>query len=84
MNKKFELDERPIEEGCGCPTCQRYSRAYLRHLCKAGEMLAMRLCVLHNLYFYNTMMEEIRNALDEGRYEEYKQEKLKNMATTLD
>ena len=80
FNAKYELDDRPIEEGCGCPTCRRYSRAYVRHLLKAKEMLGMRLCVLHNLYFYNTMMEEIRNALDEGCFAEYKKRKLKNMA----
>lgn len=80
FNKKFELDPRPIEEGCQCPACRTYSRAYIRHLLKAKEMLGMRLCVLHNLYFYNTMMEEIRNALDEGCYEEYKQKKLESMA----
>lgn len=80
FNKKFELDPRPIEEGCQCPACRTYSRAYIRHLLKAKEMLGMRLCVLHNLYFYNTMMEEIRNALDEGCYEEYKQKKLEGMA----
>ena len=61
FNAKYELDERPIEEGCQCPACRRYSRAYIRHLLKAKEMLGMRLCVLHNLYFYNTMMTEIRN-----------------------
>ena len=80
FNAKYELDDRPIEEGCGCPACRRYSRAYIRHLLKAKEMLGMRLCVLHNLYFYNTMMEEIRQALDEGRYEEYKRQKLEGMA----
>ena len=74
FNAKYELDPRPIEEGCQCPTCRHYSRAYIRHLLKAKEMLGMRLCVLHNLYFYNTMMEEIRQALDEGRYEEYKKQ----------
>ena len=79
FNKKFELDPRPIEEGCQCPTCRRYSRAYIRHLLKAKEMLGMRLCVLHNLYFYNTMMEEIRDALDEGRFHSYKEEKLYGM-----
>ncbi|MBO5336258.1 MAG: tRNA guanosine(34) transglycosylase Tgt [Lachnospiraceae bacterium] len=84
FNAKYELDDRPIEEGCGCPACQRYSRAYIRHLLKAKEMLGMRLCVLHNLYFYNTMMEEIRNALDEGRFTEYKKQKLQNMATPLE
>ena len=66
FNAKYELDDRPIEEGCRCPACSRYSRAYIRHLLKAKEMLGMRLCVLHNLYFYNTMMEEIRGALDAG------------------
>ncbi len=81
FNAKYELDSRPIEEGCQCPACRHYSRAYIRHLLKAKEMLGMRLCVLHNLYFYNTMMEEIRNALDEGCYEEYKQKKLESMAT---
>lgn len=76
FNKKYELDARPIEEGCQCPACKTYSRAYIRHLLKAKEMLGMRLCVLHNLYFYNTMMEEIREAIDEGRYQEYKKAKL--------
>ena len=76
FNAKYETDDRPIEEGCGCPTCKRYSRAYIRHLLKAKEMLGMRLCVLHNLYFYNTMMEEIRFAIEEHRYSEYKKEKL--------
>ena len=76
FNAKYELDERPIEEGCQCPACRTYSRAYIRHLLKAKEMLGMRLCVLHNLYFYNTMMEEIREAIEQGRYKEYKEEKL--------
>ena len=76
FNKKYELDERPIEEGCQCPACRSYTRAYIRHLLKAGEMLGMRLCVLHNLYFYNHMMEEIRQAIEEGRYQSYKKEKL--------
>ena len=79
FNKKYEKDMRPIEEGCGCPACQTYSRAYIRHLLKAKEMLGMRLCVLHNLYFYNNMMEEIRDALDEGRFAAYKKEKLAGM-----
>lgn len=76
FNAKFELDSRPIEEGCGCPACRSYSRAYIRHLLKAKEMLGMRLCVLHNLYFYNTMMEEIREAIEAHRFESYKKAKL--------
>ncbi len=79
FNAKYELDERPIEEGCMCPACRRYSRSYIRHLLKAKEMLGMRLCVLHNLYFYNTMMTEIRDALDEGRFASYKKRKLEGM-----
>lgn len=79
FNAKYELDMRPIEEGCQCPACQSYSRAYIRHLLKAKEMLGMRLCVLHNLYFYNTMMGEIRTAIEEGKYQEYKKKKLSNM-----
>ena len=80
FNAKYETDNSPIEEGCGCPACKHYSRGYIRHLLKAKEMLGMRLCVLHNLYFYNTMMEEIRNALDEGCFAQYKKTKLSNMA----
>ena len=80
FNAKYELDDRPIEEGCQCPACRTYSRAYIRHLLKAKEMLGMRLCVLHNLYFYNTMMEEIREAIEQGRYKEYKAEKLAKIA----
>ena len=76
FNAKYELDTRPIEEGCQCPACQHYSRAYIRHLLKAKEMLGMRLCVLHNLYFYNHMMEEIRDALDAGNFAEYKKMRL--------
>lgn len=79
FNKKYELDARPIEEGCSCPTCRSYSRAYIRHLLKAGEMLGMRLCVLHNLYFYNTMMSEIRVAIRSGNFSEYKKNKLAEM-----
>lgn len=81
FNQKYERDMRPIEEGCQCPACRRYSRAYIRHLLKAKEMLGMRLCVLHNLYFYNTMMSEIRTAIEEGRYQSYKAEKLYRMQT---
>ena len=79
FNAKYELDEDPIEKGCQCPACRRYSRAYIRHLLKAKEMLGMRLCVLHNLYFYNHMMEEIREAIEQGRYQEYKKQKLDGM-----
>lgn len=79
FNRKYELDSRPIEEGCGCPACRSYSRAYIRHLLKAGEMLGMRLCVLHNLYFYNTMMYEIRESIEQGRFAEYKKKKMEGM-----
>lgn len=72
MNAKYELDDTPIAHDCNCPVCQRYTKAYIRHLFKAKEMLAMRLCVLHNLYYFNNMMEEIRNALDAGEYKKYK------------
>lgn len=76
LNAKYELDDTPIDQTCGCPTCRRYTKAYIRHLFKAKEMLAMRLCVLHNLYFFNTMMEEIREALDNDRFPQYKKDKL--------
>lgn len=76
MNAKFELDGAPIDEGCQCPACRHYTRAYIRHLFKAKEMLAMRLCVLHNLYFYNKLMEDIRDAIDNDCFEEFKAEKL--------
>ena len=79
-NARFETDDRPIEEGCGCPACQHYSRAYIRHLLKANEMLGMRFCVLHNLYFYNNMMKEIREAIEEGRYQSYKKSMLESLA----
>ncbi len=75
-NAKYAEDDRPIEEGCECPACRRYSRAYIRHLHKSGEMLGLRLCVLHNLYFYNHLMQEIRDAIDEGRYASFKSEML--------
>ncbi len=81
FNKKYELDSRPIEEGCGCPACRTYSRAYIRHLLKAKEMLGMRLCVLHNLYFYNHLMERIRAAIEEHRYKEFKKETLEGFLT---
>ena len=76
LNAKFETDDRPIEPGCSCPACRNYSRAYIRHLLKAGEMLGLRLMVLHNLYFYNHLMEEIREAIEQHRYSEFKAEKL--------
>ena len=79
FNQKYELDHRPIEEGCQCPACRSYSRAYIRHLLKAKEMLGLRLLVLHNLYFYNTMMEEIREAIEQQRFSAYKKEKLERM-----
>lgn len=79
FNAKYEKDMSPIEEGCGCPACQKYSRAYIRHLLKAKEMLGMRLCVMHNLYFYNNMMEEIREAIRDGRFSQYKAKKLEGM-----
>ena len=80
MNAMYETDDRPIEEGCQCPACKNYSRAYIRHLLKAKEMLGLRLMVLHNLYFYNTMMEEIREAIDLNKYQEYKKEKLEKIS----
>ncbi len=76
FNAQYELDNEPIEEGCGCPACRNYSKAYIRHLLKAKEMLGMRLCVLHNLYFYNHLMEEIRTAIEEHRYSEFKRQTL--------
>ena len=80
FNQKYERDLRPLEEGCQCPTCRNYSRAYVRHLLKAKEMLGMRMCVLHNLYFYNHLMEEIRDSLDKGCFKEYKYNVLQSMA----
>ena len=76
MNAKFELDKRPIDEECDCPACKNYTRAYIRHLFKAKEMLAMRLCVLHNLHFYNKLMADIRKAIDGGYFKEFKEQKL--------
>jgi len=80
LNAKFELDSRPIDERCQCPACKHYSRAYIRHLLKAKEMLGLRLLVTHNLYFYNNMMEEIRTAIEENRYKEYKKARLEGFA----
>ena len=82
FNAKYELDDSPIEDGCQCPACRHYSRAYIRHLLKAKEMLGMRLCVLHNLYFYNHMMEEIREAIEKGEYKRYKAKKLAGFEET--
>ncbi|MCR5432250.1 MAG: tRNA guanosine(34) transglycosylase Tgt [Lachnospiraceae bacterium] len=79
LNARFETDDRPIEEGCGCPACRNHSRAYVRHLLKSGEMLGCRLMVLHNLYFYNNLMAEIRKAIEEGRYSAFKREMLDSM-----
>ena len=78
LNAKFEKDETPIDETCNCPACRRYTKAYIRHLFKAKEMLAMRLCVMHNLYFFNSLMEEIRQAIEEDRFHEYKKQKLED------
>lgn len=80
LNARYERDERPLDEACGCPVCKRFTRSYIHHLFKAKEMLAMRLCVMHNLYFYNHMMEEIRAAIEQGEYGKYKAEKLAGMA----
>ena len=82
-NAKYERDMRPIDENCGCVTCRNYSRAYIRHLFKAKEMLAMRLCVLHNLYFYNHLMEDIRLAIEEGRFNRFKEEKICDFSKRL-
>ena len=83
FNAKYELDTRPIEEGCQCPTCQRFSRAYLRHLLKSGEMLSQRLLVMHNLWFYNHLMQEIRDALDNGTFEDYRAEYSEKMSKRI-
>lgn len=83
MNAKYELDMNPIEEGCGCPACRNYSRAYIRHLFKAKEMLAQRLCVLHNLYFYNNLMQEIRDALDNGHFSQFRAENIEKLGRRI-
>ena len=82
-NKKYQLDESPIDPQCDCPVCRRYSRAYIRHLFVAEETLALRLAVMHNLYFYNKLMERIREALDEGRFEEFRQEYSEKLARRI-
>ena len=83
-NNKYERDKRPIDPQCDCPVCRRYTRGYIRHLFKAREILGMRLCVLHNLYFNNTLMEKIREALAEGRYEEFYLEMRDKLAQRVD
>ena len=83
MNKRFELDERPIEEGCQCPACRHYSRAYIRHLLKADEMLGMRLTVMHNLWFYNHLMERIRDELDAGTFTAFHDRYVKLLDTRI-
>ena len=82
-NEKYKLDTRPIDPDCDCPVCRRYSRAYLRHLFAAGEMLAMRLAVMHNLYFYNRLMERIREALDQGVFEDFRREHLPRLEAKI-
>ena len=82
-NKKYERDFGPIDENCQCPTCKNHSRAYVRHLMKADEMLGHRLCVMHNLWFYNTLMEDIRKALDEGRFAEFKREAVERIGKRI-
>lgn len=79
QNARYELDDRPLDETCDCPVCRHYSRAYIRHLLKAKEMLGLRLMVTHNLYFYNTMMEEIRDAIEKGCFQEYKKKKAEQL-----
>ena len=83
LNQKYETDLRPIDETCGCPACKNYSRAYIRHLFKAKEMLGMRLCVLHNLYFYNHLMEDIRLAIEEDRFDQYRAENVEKLARRI-
>ena len=83
LNAKYELDEAPLDENCQCPVCQKFSRAYIHHLFKAGEMLAMRLTVMHNLYFYNHLMECIRDALDAGQYEPFYQEHIEALGKRI-
>ncbi len=83
LNAKYALDEAPLDERCGCPTCRRFSRAYIHHLLKAGEMLSMRLMVMHNLYFYNHLLLEIRNALDKGEFETFYRENIANLGRRI-
>ena len=83
LNSKYSLDDNPIDSECGCPVCKNYTRAYLRHLFKSGEMLAMRLAVMHNLYFYNNLMEKIREALDNGTFDEFYRENIDNLGKRI-
>ena len=83
LNQKYETDPEPIDSTCGCPACKNYSRAYIRHLFKAKEMLGMRLCVLHNLYFYNHLMEDIRTAIEEDRFEDFRRENVEKLARRI-
>lgn len=83
LNAKYALDESPLDEQCSCPVCQRFSRAYIHHLFKAGEMLAMRLTVMHNLYFYNHLLEKIRNALDKDRFEDFYRENIEALSRRI-
>ncbi|WP_300682959.1 tRNA guanosine(34) transglycosylase Tgt [Acutalibacter sp. 1XD8-36] len=83
LNAKYTLDESPLDEQCGCPVCQRFTRAYIHHLFKAGEMLAMRLTVMHNLYFYNNLLKKIRGALDEDRFEAFYTENIEALSRRI-
>ncbi len=83
LNEKYELDDRPIDEECGCPACRSFSRAYIRHLFKAKEMLGMRLCVMHNLYFYNELAARIRKAIEEDRFEEFRKENVEKLSRRI-
>lgn len=83
LNKKYELDDSPLDPKCNCPTCKNFSKAYIRHLFKAGEMLGMRLCVLHNLYFYNSLMQDIRDSLDNGNFKCFKDEMIEKLGKRI-
>ncbi len=82
-NKKYERDESPIDPSCGCPTCRNFSRSYIRHLFKCGEMLAMRLCVIHNLYFYNNLLRRVRDSIDNGTFDEFRRENTEKLDTRI-
>ena len=84
LNNRFLDDSRPISKSCGCPACKNHSRAYIRHLLKADEMLGMRLCVMHNLYFYNDLMQKIRDALDGDYFESFYQKNVNKLAERVD